>query len=217
MAYPEPLERLVAAFECFPGVGRRSAERLAFHVLRDPKARELARAIEGALSNLVRCSVCGNPAAKDPCELCADPERDGAQLLVVEEPRDVEALERARVFRGRYHVLLGAMNPAQGVDARHLALGRLVERIRRGGIEEVILGTDPDQEGEATARLVLEAIEDARLSVRVTRLARGLPAGSAIEYLHRGVLEDALEGRVPLRRRAPPAGKTAPGRDDTPA
>lgn len=211
MAYPEPLERLVAAFERFPGIGRRSAERLAFHVLRAPEARELARAIDHAAEHLVRCGTCGNAADEDPCRLCADPAREARLVLVVEEPRDVEAVERAGVFTGRYHVLLGALNPAQGTDTRHLSVGRLVTRLRAGGVEEVILGTDPDQEGEATALLVLEAIESARLAVRVTRLARGLPAGSAIEYLHRGVLEDALEGRVALRRRAQPARRSTEG------
>ncbi len=213
MAYPEPLEQLVQAFERFPGIGRRSAERLAFHVLRDPSARELARAIDHAALNLVRCGECGNAADADPCAVCADPRRDTRVVLVVEEPRDVEALERAGVFKGRYHVLMGALNPAEGVDTRHLSLGKLVERLGRGGIEEVILGTDPDQEGEATALLVLNAIETARLGVRVTRLARGLPAGSAIEYLHRGVLEDALEGRVALRRSRSGPGATPPAAD----
>ncbi len=201
MAYPEPLERLVRAFEGFPGIGRRSAERLAFHVLREPKARELAAAIENAVTGVRRCRECRNVSEGDPCALCADPERDTRTILVVEEPRDVEAVERAGVYRGRYHVLLGALNPSDGTDARHLAVGRLVERVAKGDVAEVIVGTDPDAEGEATLLLVLEALERARLEVRVTRLARGLPAGSAIEYLHRGVLEDALEGRVPLRRR----------------
>ena len=200
MAYPEPLERLIAAFERFPGVGRRTAERLSFHVLRDPSARELAPAIERAARETVRCQRCCNVADRDPCALCADPERDDDVWLVVEEPRDVEALERAGCFRGRYHVLMGAWNPADGTEAHHLGIARLVERARRAAPAEVILGTDPDAEGEATARLVLEALDSAGYQGRVSRLARGLPAGSALEYLHRGVLEDALEGRVALRK-----------------
>jgi len=217
MAYPEPLERLVQAFEGFPGVGRRTAERLAFHVLRDPDARGLAGAIEHAARHTVRCGRCFNVAERDPCDLCSDPERDARLLLVVEEPRDVEAVERAGVWRGGYHVLMGAFNPADGSEPEHLTLPGLLKRVREGGIDEVILGTDPDAEGEATAALVLEALERAGATARVTRLARGLPAGSALEYLHRGVLEDALEGRRVLRAGAPArqAGARPPDRAGT--
>jgi recombination protein RecR len=202
VAYPEPLEDLVAAFERFPGIGRRSAERLAFHVLRDPEARGLARAIDQAIASTRRCGVCCNVSEADPCAICADPERDATLLCVVEEPRHVEAIERAGVYRGRYHVLMGSLNPADGTEAGHLEVSGLVQRARAGELDEVIHGTDPDAEGEATAALVLEALDGAqRPDLRVTRLARGLPAGSGIEYLHRGVLEDALEGRRPVRRR----------------
>jgi recombination protein RecR len=202
MAYPEPLENLVGAFERFPGIGRRSAERLAFHVLRDPAARELARAIDRAVEGTRRCGVCCNISEADPCSICSDSARDGALVCVVEEPRHVEAIERSGAFRGRYHVLLGAFHPADGTEAEHLTVEKLVQRVGRGGIRELILGTDPDAEGEATARLILDAIEAAAdPSLVVTRLARGLPAGSAIEYLHRGVLEDALADRRPVRRR----------------
>jgi recombination protein RecR len=202
MAYPAPVEDLVDAFQRLPGVGRRSAERLAFHVLRDPSSRELARAIERALSEARRCSTCGNICEGEVCPVCLDEERDPTVVAVVEEPRHVEALERAGVFRGRYHVLMGALNPADGTEDRHLALEALVRRVRTGEVRELILATDPDREGEATALLVLEAVESVgRPDLVVTRLARGLPAGSAIEYLHRGVLEDALEDRRPVRRR----------------
>lgn len=211
MAYPEPLERLIVAFERFPGVGRRTAERLAFHVLRDPQARDLAAAIREATERTLRCRTCHNVADQSPCSICADPERDQARLLVVEEPRDVEAVERAGVFGGVYHVLLGSLNPADGTEERHLTVRALVERVRKGGVEEVVLGTDPDAEGEATGLLILEALDAGGAEVRVTRLARGLPAGSALEYLHRGVLEDALEGRVVLRagraQSPPPPGR----------
>ncbi len=207
MAYPEPLERLIASFERFPGVGRRTAERLAFHVLREPSARELAGAIERAVRETQLCRECCNVARSSPCELCADPARDPTLICVVEQPKDVEAIERARVFRGRYHVLMGALNPAEGSEGEQLFVGPLVERVGRGGVSEVILATDPDAEGEATARLVLEALAALPSPVRVTRMARGLPAGSAIEYLHRGVFEDALEGRIELRvNRRPGAG-----------
>ncbi len=199
MAYPKPLERLIAAFERFPGIGRRSAERMAFHVLRDPEAMELALALRDAAENTRRCGQCHNVTEQDPCALCADPARDAGQLLVVEEPRDVEAVERSQAYRGRYHVLLGAYNPAEGTEERHLTVGALVKRLARGGVSEVILATDPDAEGEATAQVVLAALDRARLALRVTRLARGVPAGSALEYLHKGVIQDALSGRVALR------------------
>lgn len=198
MAYPEPLERLIEAFERFPGVGRRTAERLAFHALREPKARELGPALERAVRDTRLCRSCCNVTRVETCEICADAERDALTLCVVEHPRDVEAIERARIFAGRYHVLMGALNPSDGTESTHLFVERLVERVRREGTREVILATDPDAEGEATARLVLEALHSAGLAPRVTRMARGLPAGSAIEYLHKGVLEDALEGRVEL-------------------
>lgn len=196
MAYPPPLEDLIRAFERFPGIGRVSAERLAFHVLRDPEARKLARAIDRAAIETRRCSRCCNVAESDPCGICGDEQRDASTICVVEEPRHVEAMERADVYHGQYHVLMGALNPVDGTDERHLSLPVLVERVRAGGVREVILATDPDAEGEATGLLVLEAIESAmHPPPLVTRLARGLPAGSALEYLHRGILEDALEGR----------------------
>jgi len=123
-------------------------------------------------------------------------------VCVVEEPRHVEAIERSGAFRGRYHVLMGAFHPGDGTDREHLTIARLVDRVKGGELREVILGTDPDAEGEATARLLLEAIEASGPgALVVTRLARGLPAGSAIEYLHKGVLEDALADRRPVRRR----------------
>jgi len=203
MAYPEPLEALIDAFERFPGVGRVTAERLAFHVIRDPDARALAPAIERAARETLRCGQCSNVSATEVCAVCADPERDAGLLAVLEEPRHVEALERAGVYRGRYHVLMGAFNPAAGTELSHLGLDRLVQRVREGEVREVILATDPDSEGEATGLAVLEALEQAlgEDTPLVTRLARGLPAGSALEYLHRGILEDALEGRRAVGRR----------------
>jgi recombination protein RecR len=196
VAYPEPLEGLIRAFERFPGIGRVSAERLAFHVLRDPEARGLARAIDRAAAETRTCASCGNVTEEDPCRICADPARDASTICVVEEPRHVEALERARVYRGVYHVLMGSLNPAEGTEARHLSVERLVARARERELAEVILATDPDAEGEATALLVVEGLEHGleRLPL-VTRLARGVPSGSSLEYLHRGILEDALEGR----------------------
>ncbi|MFT4539141.1 MAG: recombination protein RecR [Planctomycetota bacterium] len=196
MAYPEPLEHLVEVLQRLPGIGRRSAERLAFHVLRDPRASELPIAIERALTDTKRCRLCRNVAESDPCEICADAERDGSSICVVEEPRHVEALERSGAFRGLYHVLMGTMNPAEGGEPEHLGLSKLVERVRSGAVHELILATDPDAEGEATATLLLEQLDTIDAGeLLVTRLARGLPSGSSIEYQHRGVIEDAFEGR----------------------
>jgi recombination protein RecR len=204
---------LVVAFEQFPGIGRRSAERLAFHVLREPSARELSSAIVRAVEKTLRCAHCCNVSESNPCSICADASRDIGIVCVVEEPRHVEAIERSGAFHGRYHVLMGALNPAEGTEPEHLTVKRLLERVRRDKPSEVILGTDPDAEGEATATLVLAALESlAQEGLVITRLARGLPAGSAIEYLHRGVLEDALGGRRPVRSRK--AARTGPLKSD---
>jgi recombination protein RecR len=148
VAYPEPLENLVAAFERFPGIGRRSAERLAFHVLRDPAARELARAIDRAIDGTLRCGVCSNVSETDPCSICSDPARDATIVCVVEEPRHVEAIERSGAYRGRYHVLMGAFNTgrrdrARAPDDRKAGPARPRGRLSRGDPR-----TDPDAEGE---------------------------------------------------------------------
>lgn len=203
MAYPPPVEALVEAFEALPGIGRVSAERLTFHVLRDTASgRGLHDALERSLSDAKRCAECGNICEGRLCVVCGDDTREASVIAVVEEPRHVEAMERAKVFSGRYHVLMGALNPAHGTEERHLAIDALIKRVRAGDVREVILATDPDKEGEATALLVLEALESLGApDLRITRLARGLPAGSAIEYLHKGVLEDALEDRRVIRRR----------------
>ncbi|MEZ6014018.1 MAG: recombination mediator RecR [Planctomycetota bacterium] len=212
MAYPAPVEALIEALRRLPGVGRVTAERLGFHLLRDPEvADELARGLARARAEARRCPVCCNVCEGPLCAVCADTTRDAGLVAVVEEPRHVEALERAGVFRGRYHVLMGALHPSEGVEGRHLEVAALVRRVAAGDVRELILATDPDKEGEATAALVLEALEEAAADegaaaavadLVITRLARGLPAGSAIEYLHRGVLEDALEGRREVRLRS---------------
>ncbi len=203
MAYPAPVEALIKAFEVLPGIGRVSAERLSFHVLRSERSgADLRDALARVLTDAKRCRECGNVAESELCGLCADEGRDITTIAVVEEPRHVEAMERAKVFHGRYHVLMGALNPADGTEARHLSIEALLKRVADGPIREVILATDPDKEGEATALLVLDALESAGIpNLVISRLARGLPAGSAIEYLHKGVLEDALEDRRAIRRR----------------
>ena len=145
MAYPAPVEALIKAFETLPGIGRVSAERLTFHTLRSERSgTELRDALTRVLTEAKRCEECGNVAEQDVCRICGDEERDQSIIAVVEEPRHVEAMERAKVFDGRYHVLMGALNPADGTEARHLSVESLLERVARGGVEEVILATDPD-------------------------------------------------------------------------
>ena len=198
MAYPRALERLIEELARFPGVGRRTAERLAFHVLRTPAefARGLAGALVDAREKTVRCRRCHGVSETSPCERCADPSRDASVVCVVEQPRDVDAMERAGVFRGLYHVLLGAWNPAEGTENHHLTIDALVERVRSGEVKEVVVATDPDLEGDATALAIRDALRET--GVRLTRLAKGLPSGTGIEYLNRAVLADAFEGRREL-------------------
>jgi recombination protein RecR len=202
VAYPAPFEALLAALEALPGVGRVTAERLALHLVRSPAGPALEKALARALSQTLLCATCGNLSATSPCSLCGDGTRDASLLLVVEGPRDVEAVERAACYRGRYHVLHGALQPADGVEPKDLALERLWQRLGAGDLREVVLGTDPDAEGEATAWFLADRITKGYPGVRVTRLARGLPAGSALVYLHRGVIADALEGRMEVRPRS---------------
>jgi len=195
MAYPRSLEHLIEELSRFPGVGRRTAERLAFHVLRSPEdwAKSLASSILEARARTVRCVMCEGVAESSPCPICADQGRDRGLLCVVEQPRDVDAIERAKIYRGLYHVLLGAWNPAEGTDRPQLTLRNLERRVRAGGVREVIVATDPDLEGDGTALAVREALAGA--GVKVTRLAKGMPTGTGIEYLNRAILADAFEGR----------------------
>lgn len=198
MSYPASVTRLVDALKRLPGVGTRTAERLAFHLLRAPRdeSRELSEAIEGLVDSVVSCSVCHNLDESDPCAICADDGRDRSRLLVVEQPRDLAAFEAAG-WRGLYHVLLGHINPLEGLDARDLTLASLVERAREGGFSEVVLATNPDYEGDTTAlhlRKRLEAID----GLSVSRIARGIASGSAIEYSNASMLSDALSGRSPM-------------------
>lgn len=201
MAVPPALARLVDALKRLPGVGTRTAERLAFHLLRAPRdeTHELAEALLALQDAVVACGVCHNLAESDPCALCADPDRDHARLLVVEQPRDVTAFEEAG-WRGVYHVLLGHVSPLEGVEAKDLTLGSLVDRVAGGEVREVIVATNPDYEGDATAlhiRRALEANPECE-RVSVSRIARGVASGSAIEYSNAAMLSDALAGRVDM-------------------
>lgn len=194
-ATPPTLERLIEELEHLPGIGRRTAERLAHHLLRVPEERALAlaEAIRAARTLVHACSRCRAPAERDPCPICSDPQRDASLLLVVETARDLVALEAGRVWRGLYLVLGARFAPHEGQGAQELPLAALVARAREPGLAEVVLATNADLEGDGTALLLLETL--AAAGVRVSRLARGLPAGGQIEHQSAAVLAEALEGR----------------------
>lgn len=178
-----------------PGIGTKTAERLAYHVLRcsGEEALQLATAIRDVKEKIRQCSRCFNITEVDPCAICTSTSRDNALLCVVEQPRDLMSLEAMGEYRGVYHVLQGRISPLDGIEPDHLTVGELVRRVRDEGIREVILATNPDMEGDGTALYVTERLRDT--GVRVTRLARGLPAGSTIEFVGTSILRDALEGR----------------------
>ena len=192
---PEPLKRLIEEFGRLPGIGTRTAERLAWYVVKaaPEDALGLADAIREAKRRLMPCRECLNFAQGELCGVCLDPERDRSLVMVVSHPKDVAAFERTGRFRGVYHVLMGHLSPHEGTDVQHLAVDRLLERIAAGGIREVVLATNPDAEGDGTA-LALAALLEPR-GPRVTRLARGLPTGYSIEYAGTEILSEALEGR----------------------
>ena len=194
---PRPVERLIEAFARLPGIGPKTASRLTYFLLRAPQSEslELAEALQAMHAGTVTCSVCFNitDRAQDPCPICRDSGRLAGVLCVVEAPLDVLALERTESYRGRYHVLHGAISPVEGVGPEDLRIAELVQRIAAGGIEELILATNPTLEGEATAMYLRKRIEG--FTLRVTRLARGLPAGGDLEYADAGTLTQALEGR----------------------
>ena len=187
--------RLVAELAKFPGIGKKTAARLAFHVLRAPEseAQALADAICDLKEKIGFCSVCHHITETDPCTLCTDPARDDALVCVVEDPQDLISIERSRSFRGRYHVLHGALSPLDGIGPDQLHLFDLVERLKLGGVQEVILATDFTVEGEATALYLARLIRP--LGIRVTRPAHGIPMGSDIEYVDEATVHRAVEGR----------------------
>jgi len=194
---PEPVERLIEAFARLPGIGPKTASRLAFYLLRAPEGEslELSEAVKEMRTQTRLCSQCFNitAAGQDPCLLCRDPARDAAALCVVEEPLDVLALERTGVYRGRYHVLHGALSPVEGIGPEDLRIAQLLERLDRGGVRELILATNPTLEGEATAMYLKTQLEGRGL--RITRLARGLPSGGDLEYADLTTLSQAIAGR----------------------
>ncbi|MEJ2013539.1 MAG: recombination mediator RecR [Anaerolineales bacterium] len=197
---PEPVERLIEAFARLPGIGPKTASRLVFFLLRAPEheSLELAEAVKEMRTQTRLCSQCFNitTAGVDPCNLCRDAGRDAGILCVVEEPLDVLALERTGVYRGRYHVLHGALSPVEGIGPEDLRLHQLMQRVEAGEVRELIVATNPTLEGEATAMYIKGQLEDSGL--RITRLARGLPSGGDLEYADLTTLSQALSGRSEL-------------------
>lgn len=192
--YSPVLDNLISQLTRLPGVGTRTAQRLAFHLLRAPKeeALALADAIREAKERIGPCSECGNLTEEDVCEICRDARRDRAVICVVEQPADLVSVERTHEYRGVYHVLGGALSPLDGVDPEDLRLEQLFSRVERNGVEEVVLATNPTMTGEATAAFIADRL---RGRTRVTRLASGLPVGSDLEYADEVTLGRALAGR----------------------
>ena len=193
--YPEPVARLIEALQRLPGIGPKTAQRLTFFLLKRPadEVRELAQALTAMKERIGHCHLCFNVTDEDPCRICADPARDPRVLCVVEEPNDLLAMERTGEFRGRYHVLLGALSPLDGIGPEDLRIRELLARLETEEVNEVILATNPNVEGEATALYLAKLLRP--LTVRITRIARGLPVGGDLEYADQVTLSKALEGR----------------------
>ena len=195
MTRPDPLAKLIEQLQRLPGIGPKSAGRLAYHILKTPREEvdRLADAMREVKERITYCSVCSNITDIDPCFFCTSDARDGRIICVVEEPENVNAIEKTRQFNGRYHVLMGALSPLHGVGPGDLKIKELLERVARGSVEEVILATNPNVEGEATAIYLAKLLKP--LGVRVTRIAMGVPVGSDLEYADDVTMQRAMEGR----------------------
>lgn len=196
--YARPIARLIEELGRLPGIGPKTAQRLAFHVVSGSveRARSLAQAIIEAKENTVYCSVCCNITDVDPCRVCTAPDRDPSILCVVEQPRDVVAVERTHEFKGRYHVLHGAISPMEGIGPSQLRIKELLSRCKDGQVKEIVIATDPDPEGEATALYLARLLKP--LGIRIRRMAHGMPVGGDLEYVDEVTLARALEGRREL-------------------
>lgn len=195
MSLPEPLIRLIEELQRLPGIGPKGAQRLAFHMLKAPRehADRLADAIRDVKERVTYCSICNNITDTDPCAFCSSADRDHHVICVVEEPQNVTAIEKTREFRGTYHVLMGALSPLQGIGPDELKIRGLLGRISGEGVTEVILATNPNVEGEATALYLARLLKP--LGVKVTRIAMGVPVGSDLEYADEVTMHKAMEGR----------------------
>jgi recombination protein RecR len=196
-SYTQSIQNLMNELSNLPGIGMRSAERIAFHLLkqRPEEAMKLADAIRDVKTRIKHCTICYNLTEQDPCSICMDVSRDQSVVCIVEQPKDLLALESAGLYRGVYHVLLGRISPLEGSDPSDLTIEPLLTRLNSGSIHEVIMGTNPTMEGDGTALFIQSEIQKNCPTIQVTRLARGLAAGSNIEYANRNILADALTGR----------------------
>lgn len=197
-AYTESLNKLIEEFGRLPGVGPKTAERLAFHVLKTTQAEAIAlsQAIVNVKNNIRQCSICFNLSEEDTCRICKDPRRDKTIICVVEQPKDIIALEKTGLCKWVYHALGGHIAPLEGVEPEDLTIKQLLQRIMAGGINEIVMATNPTVEGDGTALYISSLIKAA--NVKITRLARGLPGGSQIEYASGSILTDAILGRCEL-------------------
>jgi recombination protein RecR len=196
--YAAPVARLIEEFEKLPGIGHKTAQRLAFHVLNltEEKAESLSNAIREAKQKTRYCSICSNLTDVDPCNVCSSTSRDHAFICVIEDPRDVVAMERTREFKGLYHVLHGAISPMEGIGPEDIKIKELLVRIREGNVREVFIATNPNIEGEATAMYISKLLKP--LGIKVTRIAHGIPVGGDLEYADEVTLAKAFEGRREL-------------------
>jgi recombination protein RecR len=193
--HPEPLTRLIDELQHLPGIGRKGAQRIAFHILRTPRdeAERLCAAVQDVKDRVTYCSVCNHVTDVDPCAFCTKPDRDRRVICVVEDAQNVIGIEKTRDYKGLYHVLMGALSPLHGIGPDDLTIKGLLERVKSGGVEEIILATNPNVEGEATAIYLAKLLKP--LGVRVTRIAMGIPVGSDLEYTDEATMHKALEGR----------------------
>ncbi|MBA0949033.1 recombination mediator RecR [Enterococcus gallinarum] len=198
MQYPEPIARLIDSYMKLPGIGQKTATRLAFYTIdmKDEVVNEFAKSLLSVKRDLHFCSICGNITEGDPCEICSDPSRDKGTILVVEEPKDVMALEKVREYHGLYHVLHGVLSPMEGTGPEDINIAHLIQRLHDDQVKEVIIATNATTEGEATAIYLSRLIKPA--GIKVTRLAHGLSVGSDIEYADEVTLLKAVEGRREL-------------------
>lgn len=196
--YAKPLSKLIKELSRLPGIGGKTAQRLAFHILSmdEKEARSLAEAIIDAKSSMKYCSVCGNLTDTDPCAICSDPSRDRKVICVVETPKDVVAIERIKEFTGLYHVLHGAISPMEGIGPEDINLKHLILRLQQEEVDEIILATNPNIEGEATAMYIARLVKPS--GIKVSRIAHGIPVGGDLEYADEVTLLKAVEGRREL-------------------
>jgi recombination protein RecR len=196
--YSEWMSKLIAAFVRLPGIGQRSAERIVFYLLKAKReeVQELASLLNSVKEKILFCEACHNFSDEKICSICSDPGRDRGMICVVEDPKDVVAIEKAGTFVGVYHVLLGALSALEGIGPQELQIQDLIQRVKDGKVREVILATNPNTEGETTALYLAKVLKPTR--VKVSRIARGIPVGSFVEFMDQATLTRALEGRVPV-------------------